>query len=96
VLKYNQKEERTKVLNRKEREENKMTLKEKMYSLKTATKLTAIALEASKNPNAIHYLKFNALKSEVANTCLTKGYTVDIYTKLFSKSLDEWIEEIER
>ena len=70
-----------------------MTLKEKIYAIKVATKLNAIVQEAIKNFDTICFLKYNALKNEVANTCFIKNYSSKIYMTFFTKTLNEWIEE---
>lgn len=70
-----------------------MKLKEKMYVIKIAAKINAIVQDTIKNPNPFQYLRFNTLKSEVANDCFFKDYDINIYTIFFTKSLDEWIAE---
>lgn len=70
-----------------------MKLREKMYAIKVAANLNAIVQDTIKNPNPLQYLKFNTLKSEVANTCFFKDYDLDIYKTFFTKSLDEWVIE---
>ena len=70
-----------------------MKLREKMYAIKVAAQLNAIIQDTIKNPNAMQYLKFNTLKSEVANTCFFKDYDLEIYKTFFTKSLDEWVIE---
>jgi len=70
-----------------------MTLKEKIYAIKVATKLNAIVQDAIKNFDPIYLLRYSALKNEVANTCFKKNYSSKIYTTFFTKTLNEWVEE---
>lgn len=73
-----------------------MTLKEKMYLTKISMQLGAIVEEAIKNPNPIQYVKFNAFKDKVANTILSKGYTMKIYEAICTKTFDEWVEKVKK
>lgn len=70
-----------------------MKLKEKLYAIKVAGALNTIVNDACKGYSAMHYLRYNALKSDVATTSFLKGYDMGTYHAFFDKSLDEWVAE---
>ena len=71
-----------------------MKIREKIYAIKVASRLNEIVKETNGKPSCVDYFCFNGLKSRVANSIFTKGYSIELYEKFFTKSLDEWVAEM--